>query len=201
MDEAAVVMLVLRLLVPLLILRFPLIGVILSAGIDVVDYTYLGNLADYQLLDKLLDTYYLSFAAITVLKWKDVVARKIALAAYAWRILGVLLVILTDQRWLLVIFPNFFEPLFVFYLLYVFLSKNNKLFTSRWIVIITVAVLLIPKLIQEYILHIYQPAPALAPQWITYIVDHFAWFAAPLYILPPALVLGWYTWRARRVHK
>jgi len=198
MDELAVFVLCLRLGLPLLILRFPLIGTLLCAVVDVADYSFMGTSESYQQLDKLLDTYYLSFAAITVLRWKDGLARKIALGVYAWRVLGVLLVLLADQRWLLMVFPNFFEPFFVFYLLYVYLSKKDVLFTSRWVVITVTAVLLIPKLIQEYILHIYQPAANQAPAWITYIVEHFAWAAAPLYLLPPLVALTYYTWRARR---
>lgn len=197
MDEAAIVTLALRLLIPLLILRFPLTGVLLSALADVTDYSFMGNTTNYQQLDKLLDTYYLSLAAITVLRWKDNLAKRIALCAYAWRVLGVLLIFLTDQRWLLMIFPNFFEPLFVFYLLYVYLSKNNKLFVSGWIIAAVAATLLIPKLIQEYVLHIYQPAPDLAPAWITYLIEHFAWTAIPLYILPPLAILVTCIWRAR----
>jgi hypothetical protein len=189
MDEAAIVTLTLRLLVPLLILRFPLTGILLSALVDVTDYSFLGSAVNYQQLDKLLDTYYLSLAAITVLRWKDGLAKRIALGAYAWRVLGVLLVLLTDQRWLLMVFPNFFEPLFVFYLLYVYLSKNTKLFTSGWIIAAITVTLLIPKLVQEYVLHIYQPSPESAPAWTTFLIDNLAWTAIPLYILPPIIVL------------
>lgn len=197
MDEAAIITLVVRLLVPLLILRFPLTGLLLSAVADVTDYSFLGTAVNYQYIDKLLDTYYLSLAAITVLRWKDTFARRFALGAFAWRLIGVALVFLTDQRWLLMIFPNFFEPLFVFYLLYVYLSKNNKLFTSGWIVGAVTATLLIPKLVQEYVLHIYQPNPQAAPSWITYLYEHFAWTAIPLYILPPLTVLAVCIRRAR----
>jgi hypothetical protein len=198
MDEIAVITIVIRLLLPLLILRFPLIGVLLCAAVDVADYTYIGGLEHYQTLDKLLDTYYLSFAAFTVFKWKDIVARRIALGAFAWRIVGVALVLFTDQRWLLMLFPNFFEPLFVFYLLFVYLSKTDKLMTSKWVVAIVVTALLVPKLVQEYILHIYQPSPSTAPAWAIYIVDNFAWVALPAYLLPLISVLLFYIWRAKR---
>jgi hypothetical protein len=201
MDEAAMIVLALRLLAPLLILRFPLVGVLISASIDVADYSFMGNIAEYQLLDKLLDTYYLSLAALTVIRWKDGWAKKIALGAYAWRVLGIILILLLDQRWLLMAFPNFFEPLFVFYLLYTYLSKTSRLFTSGWVVATVVTTLLIPKLVQEYILHIYQPAPNAAPAWVTYIVDHFAWAAIPLYIVPPLIVLGVCIVRARTTKK
>lgn len=197
MDETALLVLGLRLALPLLILRFPLIGVLLCAGLDVIDYSFMGNLADYQLLDKLLDTYYLSFAALTVLRWQDRAARNIALVAYSWRVLGVLLIFLVDQRWLLLTFPNFFEPFFVFYLLYTYLARNKQLFQTASRIVAVTIVLLIPKLIQEYILHIYQPAPQLAPSWITYIANHFAWTAAPLYVLPPLILMGLYVFRDR----
>lgn len=200
MDEAAVITLVVRLLIPLLILRFPLTGTLLSALADITDYSFLGTAVNYQFIDKLLDTYYLSLAAITVLRWKDGVAKRIALGAYAWRVIGVALVLFTDQRWLLFVFPNIFEPLFVFYLLYVYLSKNNKLFTSGWVVAFVTITLFVPKLVQEYVLHIYQPNPQAAPQWAITTYDYlaqFAWVAIPLYVLPPLIVLAVCVWRAR----
>jgi len=198
MDEAAIILLAMRLLVPLIILRFPLTGVLLSALVDVNDSAFLGSDVDYQQLDKLLDTYYLSLAALTALRWKDGLARRIALGAYAWRSFGVALVFLTDQRWLLMVFPNFFEPLFVFYLLYVYLSKKDRLFTSGWVVAIVAAVLLIPKIVQEYLLHIYLPAPDTTPVWAVYLVDHFAWAALPLYVIPPLAVLVVCVLRAKK---
>jgi len=197
MDEAVLIMLALRLLAPLLILRFPLIGILLCAGIDVVDYSFMGSMADYQLLDKLLDTYYLGFAAITVFRWKDVWARRIVLGAYIWRLIGVILVFATDQRWLLMVFPNFFEMFFIFYLLFIHISKHTKLVTSGAITSLIIAVLLIPKLVQEYVLHIYQPSPQTAPGWTTYIIEHFAWAALPLALLPPLVVLAYCIWQAR----
>lgn len=197
MDEAAIVVLALRLLIPLIILRFPLTGLLLSAFADVTDYSFIGDMSNYQQIDKLLDTYYLSLAAFTVLRWKDGLAKKIALGAYAWRVIGVALVLLTDQRWLFTVFPNFFEPLFVFYLLYVYLSKNSRLFTSGWVISLVAITLVIPKLVQEYVLHVYLPDSQAAPDWITHMIENFAWAAVPLYLLPPLTVLAVYVWRAR----
>lgn len=201
MDEATIIMLVIRLLMPLIILRFPLIGILLCAGSDVVDYPYLGTIENYQLLDKLLDTYYLSFAAIAALRWKDIWVRRIALGAYVWRVIGVALLFATDQRWLLMVFPNFFEMFFIFYLLYIHLSKRTQLISSNAIAGIIIFILLIPKMVQEYILHVYQPSPQSAPNWITYLVEHFAWTALPLTALPPLCVLAYCIWRAKKQPK
>lgn len=198
MDEFAIIIILVRLLLPLLILRFPLTGILLSALADVADYSFTRNVTDYQQLDKLLDTYYLSLAAITVLRWKDGVAKRIALGAYIWRVIGLGLVLLTDQRWLLFAFPNFFEPFFVFYLLFVYLSRSTKLMISGWTIALVTITLLVPKLIQEYILHIYQPAPHTAPAWVTYVAEHFAWAALPLYILPLLVVLVAYVVRTKK---
>src|SRR5690554_3989273 len=114
MESIIIAVVAVRLLLPLLILRFPLVGVLLCALVDVYDYHFIGGNGWYQHVDKLLDVYYLSFAAFTVLRWHDVIAKRIALWSYVYRIIGVALVILTDQRWLLVLFPNFFEPFFIF---------------------------------------------------------------------------------------
>lgn len=200
MDEIAIAVIALRLVVPIFILRFPLIGIVACALLDVYDYHFIGGYDWYQTVDKLLDMYYLGFAAFTVLRWQDMTAKWIALCAYTYRSIGVILVIILDQRWLLMVFPNFFEPFFIFYLLFVHLSRSTKMLTKKWIVAAVIAVLLVPKLIQEYVLHIYQPNQEAAPLWIAHLIQHLeqiAWIGIPLYVLPPVLLLVYLVLRAR----
>lgn len=194
MEPIIIAVVAVRLLLPLLILRFPLVGVLLCALVDVYDYHFIGGNGWYQHVDKLLDVYYLSFAAFTVLRWHDVIAKRIALWSYVYRIIGVALVILTDQRWLLVLFPNFFEPFFIFYLVFVYVSGTKQMIVSKGVLLLIAASLLIPKLIQEYVLHIYQPNPAMVPEWVTHIVATFQEMKGAvilLYLLPPAAALAW----------
>lgn len=201
MDEMAIAVIALRFLLPLCILRFPLVGVIACAMLDVYDYHFIGGYEWYQVVDKLLDIYYLGIAAFTVLKWQDITAKWIALSAYLYRVVGVVLTMTLDQRWLLMVFPNFFEPFFIFYLLFVYMSKTTKMLTSRWIAVAVIAVLLLPKLVQEYVLHVYQPNQEAAPVWMTRFIQHLeqiAWVGIPLYVLPPAMLLLYLVFKARR---
>lgn len=201
MDEIVIAVIALRLVVPLFILRFPFVGVISCALLDVYDYHFIGQYEWYQAVDKLLDLYYLGFAAFTVLRWQDITSKWIALSAYAYRVVGVVLVMTLDQRWLLMVFPNFFEPFFVFYLLYVYLSKSTQMLTKKWIIAAVVAVLLIPKLVQEYILHVYQPNQEAAPEWVAQVIqmlEQVAWIGFPLYVLPPIALLAYLVLKARK---
>ena len=79
-----------RLVVPLTILKWPLSGLVLSGFIDYRDWGYykFENQDDYrvyQIWDKLLDTYYLGFAAIKTFSWKDAIASKVGVYSFLER--------------------------------------------------------------------------------------------------------------------
>lgn len=201
MDEPVwLILTIIRLVVPLLILRWPLFGILASMVVDFIDFNLLPLQTDedhylYQIWDKVLDTYYLSFAAYVAFFWKDTKARILALSAFAHRTVGVLLFIAVEDQFLLLLFPNFFENFFIFYLLFRKFKKRQDLFTSRLTFAIVFVSLLIPKATQEFYLHVGMNQDSIfmniksLPKITVYIPPDV--LGAVLYVLVPALVLVW----------
>ncbi len=147
--------LVVRLLVPLTIFRWPLGGALLSIAADTIDILLFNAFGfpewtNYQQLDKLLDLYYSSLLFVVVQRWPGF-ERSVASALFAYRLAGVALFEITGGRALLFVFPNLFEMYYLFVLVvwrwfptYVLTPAR----TAMWL-----AVLLVPKLVQEYLLH------------------------------------------------
>lgn len=154
------VLILARLTLPLIILKYPLIGGALAILLDNLDWDskYIWGIqpvGDYQRVDKLLDLYYLSLLALVARSFKDIMMRKVILGLFFYRLIGVLLFELTGNRWLLFVFPNIFENLFFFYYIVIkiatFTPKISYLALSFMTVIVT-----IPKVIHEYVIHILQ---------------------------------------------
>jgi hypothetical protein len=160
---AALLVIALRLVLPLTILRWPLAGGILALIVDAVDVVLVDLFAKvfgepgefgplYAQLDKYLDTYYLALEAVVVRRWQEVVPRRTALALFAWRVVGVVLFEITVSRPLLVVFPNLFEN----YFLFVLIARRwfPRFVPLTWAQsVIACLLLLIPKEIQEFVLH------------------------------------------------
>jgi hypothetical protein len=151
-----------RLLVPLLIIRWPLPAIVASLIIDAVDQTVFSavapnaDLAGYQTYDKALDIYYLVIAYISTLRnWTNHFALEVARFLIYYRLIGVVLFELSGIREILFIFPNTFEYFFIFY-------ESVRLFwdprrMSRKVIIGAAAFIWIfIKLPQEYWIHIAQ---------------------------------------------
>jgi hypothetical protein len=164
MTTGQVVVIALRVIVPLLILKRPLAGGIAAMLLDALDVIIVelfgtGGMGDrYHSLDKLLDLYYLGLEAWVSLSWAEGIPRTISIALYAFRVVGVALFELTNWRPLLLIFPNLFENWFLFVLVVWTFFPGVNLDTwrrcLRWL-----AVLYIPKLGQEYLLHVAEAQP------------------------------------------
>ena len=158
------IVILLRLTIPLLIFRRPLIGGLAAIAIDLLDVVIVelfgpgGMGSHYHLLDKYLDLYYLSFEAWVAWRWTEPRVRQVALTLFAYRVAGVLLFELTGTRWLLFVFPNLFENWFLFILIrnrYIpRLRLDSPARIGFWLL-----VLYIPKLGQEYLLHVTQAQP------------------------------------------
>ena len=143
-----------RLVVPLAILRWPLAGGILSIvadAIDIVIFNIWGFPSwDYQHFDKALDLYYLTLELVVVQRWSPF-ERSLASALFAYRLAGTLLFEAVGWRAALLVFPNLFE---VYYLLALGVTRFAPAYaltprrTFGWL-----ALLLLPKLAQEYLLH------------------------------------------------
>ena len=194
----------LRFIIPLSILRWPLAGIIASILADVVLSDLLGlphgGFLHYQIWDKVLDTYYLALAAYTVLAWKDKPARSVALFAFGYRAIGVLLFIATENQSLLFLFPNFFENFFIFYLLFRKMVGKAKLFSSNLVFAVIITAVLLPKLAQEFFMHaaFVRPNELLgitAPHWLNWLIPAEFNLVLPLqwlvYIAIPLTALLW----------
>ncbi len=159
------IVLVLRLVIPLTIFKKPFWGIIFSLIIDALDviivyFIGLGTVPNYHNIDKILDTYYLTIALIVSLKWQKS-SKYTAIILFVYRIIGVIGFELTDQRIWLFIFQNLFENFFIF-------ESARQKFFPKWKLtkkrlIISLILLEIPKMIQEWVLHYAKLAPS---QWL-----------------------------------
>ena len=155
MTPETLLIVVLRLIIPLAIFRWPLVGGVLALVADALDIVLaslidLGGLWNYHALDKYLDTYYLGIEAVVAQRWAAL-PRLTATALFGYRLIGVALFEVTDIRLFLFIFPALFEN---FYLFYAALRRffPDYVLTPRRLAV-WLAVLLVPKMIQEYSLH------------------------------------------------
>lgn len=147
-----------RLVVPLLILRWPLWGGLASLFVDAFDFLLvialpIGGwpLPNYHRVDKALDVYYLSIELMVSLRWPELLCRRISVALFLYRVAGVAAFEITGARSILVIFPNLFENFFLFYCAARRFAPDYALTGRRltaWLF-----VLLVPKVGQEYALH------------------------------------------------
>lgn len=148
-----------RLLVPLVILRYPFRGslaAILADMIDVVVWDSLGvaNLSThYNQIDKLLDNYMYLIQGYTAWFWLSKEARNIALGLLAYRTVGFILYEIFSQRVLLFIFPNVFIFFYLYYVGYKYFTGKELAVSYKSLAII-VSLLAIPKLFQEYLFHV-----------------------------------------------
>jgi len=142
------------------VLRWPFFGALIAIFTDLSDSFWmevldLGSLRGYHAFDKRLDLVYMATFLAVSLRW-HALERRIAVALFAYRIVGVSAFVVTGQRTLLLAFPNVFEFWFVLiaardhFATETFLPLGS--WTARtamlWLILLTLA-----KLVQEYILH------------------------------------------------
>lgn len=109
--------------------------------------------ANYVIIDKLLDFYYLSIELFIIMKWKSIFAKRIGIGLYLLRMMGVVLLVITGKEYFLFIFPNIFENFFLFYLAVKHII-GREINLSYITLSLSVLVLAVPKLVQEYFMHI-----------------------------------------------
>jgi hypothetical protein len=154
----------LRLVVPLLILKRPLAGGIIAMLLDALDVVIVewfgpGGMGDhYHSIDKVLDLYYLGLEAWVALSWTERLPRLTAISLFVYRVAGVIVFELTNWRPALFLFPNLFEHWFLFVLV------RNKWFPNMRLdswgrIALWLVILYIPKLGQEYLLHVAEAQP------------------------------------------
>lgn len=153
----------LRLILPLMIIRRPLFGGIISMVADALDVVLItalnmGDFNNYHLIDKYLDMYYITLECYVSFFWKNSLAKKTSILLFIYRGTGFILFELTKIRLILFIFPNLFENFYLFYLGYKKLLKKDPVKSIRGLAVI-LTILLIPKMVQEYVLHFAQLQP------------------------------------------
>ena len=163
-DAAVVVAIVAaRLLVPLLIPRVPLVIVVVLV-LDAADQTLLATFTAvdtsetgvYQSVDKALDIYYLSIAYLATMRnWTSHPAFRIAQFLFYYRLVGGVLFELTDERLMLLLFPNTFEYFFIAYEV-ARLRYEPERFSARFWLLVAAGLWICVKLPQEYWIHVAQ---------------------------------------------
>ncbi len=164
MDPGSFVVIALRLGVPVLILRYQVGGFLACIIIDGLHaplvhllnahvFAFSGPVVDYQLSDKWLDMYFLAFAARASQKWNDQLNGRAVLWLWVVRAVGVMAYSVTGLRWFLFVFPNLLVAYF-----------GVLVVARRWFphavprtpkqLCILLSLLLVPKLILEYWLHV-----------------------------------------------
>lgn len=150
--------LVIRLLVPLLIFRWPFFGYVGAMLADALGDCMLvdlmggsfGSGANYHIFDKWLDFYMITIAVIAALRFVKI-EKLTSIILYLIRAIGIIFFEITQLHIFLVIFPNVFEFFFVFI---TFTKKFWKKFRltkkNLWVVM---TVLTVPKLILELLFH------------------------------------------------
>ncbi|MDO8452772.1 MAG: hypothetical protein Q7S79_03405 [bacterium] len=158
MEVIPVYLTILRLLLPFTILRWPLLGILAATFADMYDWKLINAQSPsdyeyYQNWDKLLDLYYLSFALIVVFRWREHLAKKLAILFFLVRVVGIGLFWLLGIKSFLFFFPNIFENFFIFYTSFLYFTKGQRLFTSWRFTATLLLSLIIPKLVHEYFMH------------------------------------------------
>ncbi len=150
-----------RLLLPLAIPYFPLIGIIACLILDAFDQVIFRqfeaiDLSGYQGYDKALDIYYLAIAfTATMRNWTSRPAFRTSQFLWFYRLVGVVVFELTQVRVLLLIFANTFEYFFIFIETVRLRWKQSHI--GWWTAIVAAGMIWVfIKLPQEYWIHIGQ---------------------------------------------
>jgi hypothetical protein len=107
-----------RLLGALPVLRWPFYGGLFAIAVDqsdlfMMNLIELGGVTDYQTFDKYLDQAYLLTFLIVAQRWEPA-PRLIATGLYVYRFVGFIAFEFTQERAVLLFFPNLFEFWFLF---------------------------------------------------------------------------------------
>ncbi len=155
------VVLALRFIIPLFIPRFPLPAILAALVLDAADQTIFQqftnlNLDGYQNYDKALDIFYLTIAFLAVYRnWTNTSAINVARFLWYYRLIGVWLFEVTQERWILFVFPNTFEYFFIAYAA-IRTQWDPRRLTHRTVIGLAAFIWIFIKLPQEWWIHIAQ---------------------------------------------
>ena len=157
MVLVSIIVTLIRVLVPLTILRFPLLGGILAMLADASDIMIFEKFGGdffgipYHEADKVLDIYYLFLEFLVARKWKNKLAGKTAKGLFYWRFSGFILFEITKWRGFFFLAPNIFE---FFYLVYLIILKAKPKFElTKKKLLVMLLLIGIPNIVKEYIMH------------------------------------------------
>ena len=158
LDIGPLFVIILRLAVPPLMFRWPfagLVAAILADNFDTIIIAAIGSgtFEDYTLADKLLDTYFLAILAFVSLRWENKIARITSISLFAYRLVGVVALLVTGDRAVLFIFPNVFEFFFIYQVITMKWFPHIQVNDYRRLALV-IPILLVLKLLQEYIVHV-----------------------------------------------
>ena len=134
-------------------LRWPFAGALVAIVGDFCDLFLMdaiGGIADYQRLDKVCDLAYLLCFLIVSLRWAGL-ERAVAVALFAYRLLGDVIFEITGDRLVLLLFPNVFEFWFIAVAAWHHYRPGAVITRSQTAV--ALVALLAGKEAQEYFLH------------------------------------------------
>lgn len=161
-EAAPIIVVLIRMLAPLTILRWPLGGAILAILGDISDvmimekfgWGYFGD-GNYHNFDKFFDTYYLFFEFLAAHRWTNNLARRTAKTLFLWRFIGFTIFEFSGLRPILLIAPNIFEYFYLFWAVILRFFPSFILTPGR--LITALLVLGLPKIAQEYLMHYKYP--------------------------------------------
>lgn len=202
-DVVVLVLVVgLRLVVPLLIPRFPLPAIVACLVVDGVDQTIFQTCLShafwdqiaggYQGYDKALDVYYLTIAyTATMRNWTNYSAMRWAQGLWLYRLAGTTLFEVLHRsgnedswRWLLMVFPNTFEYFFIAIEI-VRLRWDPRRLAPRRVAAVAIAIWVVIKLPQEWWIHV-------AKLDFTDVAGEHPWVLPSLLVIAAvALAAGW----------
>ena len=110
----------------------------------------LGGVPNYQAFDKWADLVYMATFLVVAFRWHGLV-RKIAIGLFFFRIIGILAFEMTGWRGVLLFFPNLFEFWVIAIAGFTHYAPRYKF--TRTATVVMLAVLLLLKESQEYVLH------------------------------------------------
>ena len=148
-----------RLILPLLIARYPLPAIVGCLTVDALDQTIFQtftrrDLGGYQVYDKALDVYYLTLAYLsTIRNWGGGPDFTVGRWLWYYRLIGVAIFEYTSAGWILVVFPNTFEYYFIAIEWYKVHRNPNRL-SARQTWTIAAALWIVIKLPQEWWIHV-----------------------------------------------
>ena len=167
-GSGPLVAVIIRIIAPVLILRYPLAGMVVAILADTLDVVVValmrsGTFGDnYTALDKLLDLYALGYAVSVSLFWNNRLASTTSTILFAYRLIGVLVLVLTGLRWILFVFPNIFELFYLFHLSTLKWFRGVEVDGLRRLATV-LTLMTLTKMVHEYVLHVggFGPLPFL----------------------------------------